>query len=448
MSRVWLGRRLRNQDPLIASAYSLVANSALTAGLGVAFWSVAARLYDPVELGRDAALIAVMLELSTICQLNMVNAVTRFLPSLKRGTASALLRAYAVSAAAALVGGVLFLLLAPRVSPHFDFVVDDWRLGALYVVGLVSWGWFALQDAALTAVRRAPWVPVENSLFGILKLAALPAFLALGATDGVFLAWTLPVLLLIPPVNLFLFRRAIPEHLRKHRPAGSAVLARLGRRGVVRFMAQDWGATALSLAPTALLPVLIVALLGPRPNAYFFIPYMIVIAFNMLFVAAGTSLVVEGAMAEDRIRAMAERIARRSALIVIPGTTVMIAAAPLILLPFGQDYVHESSSVLRLLACGSVFYAAIALYVAIARVHGRSLGILLVEAVKLPLLLGGAVALSGPLGIEGVALAWLGSIALVACAVVPWLVRFFRGRAPLEVNVHSQRPAPETVSVR
>jgi O-antigen/teichoic acid export membrane protein len=448
MSRVWLGRRLRNQDPLIASAYSLVANSALTAGLGVAFWSVAARLYDPVELGRDAALIAVMLELSTICQLNMVNAVTRFLPSLKRGTASALLWAYAVSAVAALVGGVLFLLLAPRVSPEFDFLVDDWRLGALYVVGLVSWGWFALQDAALTAVRRAPWVPVENSLFGILKLGALPAFLALGATDGVFLAWTLPVLLLIPPVNLFLFRRAIPEHLRKHRPAGSAVLARLGRRGVVRFMAQDWGATALSLAPTALLPVLIVALLGPRANAYFFIPYMIVIAFNMLFVAAGTSLVVEGAMAEDRIRAMAERIARRFALIVIPGTTVMIAAAPLILLPFGQDYVQESSSVLRLLACGSVFYAAIALYVAIARVHGRSLGILLVEAVKLPLLLGGAVVLSGPLGIEGVALAWLGSIALVACAVAPWLVGFFRGRAPLEVKVHSQRPAPETASVR
>jgi O-antigen/teichoic acid export membrane protein len=448
MSGAWLRGRLPTQDPLIASAYSLVANSALTAGLGVAFWSVAARLYDPVELGRDAALIAVMLELSTICQLNMVNAVTRFLPSLKRGAASALLRAYAVSAAAALVGGVLFLLLAPRVSPEFDFVVDDWRLGALYVVGLVSWGWFAVQDAALTAVRRAPWVPVENGLFGILKLAALPAFLALGATDGVFLAWTLPVLLLIPPVNLFLFRRAIPEHLRKHRPSGSAIAARLGRRGVVRFMAQDWAATALSLAPTALLPVLIVALLGPQPNAYFFIPYMIVTAFNMLFVAAGTSLVVEGAMAEDRIRAMAERIARRLALIVIPGTTLMIAAAPLILLPFGQDYVRESSTVLRLLACGSLFYAALALYVALARVRGSSSGILMVEAVKLPLLLAGAVALSGPLGIEGVALAWLGSIALVACAVAPWLVRFFRGRAPLEVQIQSNRPAPDTVGVR
>src|SRR5215210_2043740 len=104
----------------------------------------------------------------------------------------------------------------------------------------------------------------------------------------------------------------------------------------------------------------------------------------------------------------------------------MVVAAPLILLPFGEDYVRESSSVLRLLACGCVFYAAIALYVAIARLEGRTGGILGVEAVKVPLLLGGAVVLSGPLGIEGVALAWLASIALVALAVAPSLVRFFR----------------------
>jgi O-antigen/teichoic acid export membrane protein len=421
----WRGRVVA-RDPLISSAYSLMANGALTAALGVVFWVVAARLYDPVQVGRDAALIAVMLELSTICQLNMANAITRFLPSLQRGTASALLRAYAVSGIAAAVGGLAFLLLVPRIATGFDFLHDHWRLGVLYVVALVAWGWFALQDAALTAVRRAVWVPVENGVFGILKLAALPALLAVGAADGVFLAWMLPVLMLIVPVNAFLFRAAIPEHLSRHRPAGSAVLARLGRRGLVRFMAQDYAATVLALAPSAFLPVLIVALLGPGPNAYFYIPYTMVGAFNMLFFTASTSLVVEGALAEHRIRAMAERIARRFALIVVTGTTLMIAAAPLILLPFGEDYVRESSSVLRLLALGCVFYAAVALYVAIVRVQGRSSGILLVQALKLPLLLGGAVALSGPFGIEGVALAWLGSIAIVAVAVAPSLVRFFR----------------------
>ena len=428
-------------DPLLRSAYSLMVNAAITAGLGIPFWVIAARLYDPVALGRGAALIAVMLELSAICQLNMANAITRFLPSLARGTARALLSAYALSGAAALLAGVAFVLVAPRISHEFASLSGDWRLGALYIAGLVGWGWFALQDAALTALRRAPWVPVENGVFGVLKLVGLPAFLALGAANGVFLAWTVPALLLIVPVNLFLLRTAIPEHLRRNRPAGSAVLARLGRRGLVRFMGQDWGATVLAMAPTAILPVLIVALLGSSANAYFFIPYMMISTFNLLFIAASTSLVAEGALAEDRIRALAARIAQRFGLVLAAGTAVMVAAAPLILSPFGADYVRESTTVLRLLACGCAFYAVIVLYVAIARLEGRTANILAAEAAKVPLLLGGVLLLSDPLGIEGVALAWLGSVAVVALAVTPSLVRFFRGRP-----ARAARPRPVRVT--
>ena len=150
-------------------------------------------------------------------------------------------------------------------------------------------------------------------------------------------------------------------------------------------------------------------------------------AFTTLFFAAGMSLVAEGALAEDQVREMAGRIARRIALILIPGLTFMIVAAPLILLPFGADYVGQSSSVLRLLACGCGFSAVLVLYVSIARLQGRTARILAVEAAKLPLLLGGVVALSAPLGIDGVALAWLGAVALVALVVTPSLVRFFRG---------------------
>jgi len=336
----------------------------------------------------------------------------------------------------------------PRVSDEFSFLSEDWRISALYVIGLVAWGWFALEDAALTAVRRAPWIPIENGVFGVLKLAALPLFAAIGIQHGVFLAWTLPAVLLIVPVNLLLFRVAIPEHLRRQRPAGSAVLRRLGRRGLVRFMAQDYAATVLALAPTALLPVLIVGLLGSGANAFFYVPYTMVGAFTTLFFAAGMSLVAEGALAEDQVRAMAGRIARRVALILIPGTVFMIVAAPLILLPFGDDYVRESSSVLRLLACGCGFSAVLVLYVAIARLQGHPGRILAVEATKLPLLLGGVIVLSGPLGIDGVAVAWLGSVAAVALAVTPWLLRFFRAPASSDPAHRSIPPMPTRAPLR
>ena len=114
MSILRLRTRVRAQvaDPLMRSAYSLVASAVLTAVLGIVFWIAAARLYEPAELGRDAALIAVMMELSTICQLNLVNGLTRFLPGLERGTSKALLGAYGLSGAVSLVTGVALVAVA------------------------------------------------------------------------------------------------------------------------------------------------------------------------------------------------------------------------------------------------------------------------------------------------------------------------------------------------
>jgi peptidoglycan/xylan/chitin deacetylase (PgdA/CDA1 family)/O-antigen/teichoic acid export membrane protein len=422
-----LAKRFRVQaaDPLMRSAYSLTVNVALTAGLGVAYWIVAARLYDTETVGRDAALIAAMIELSTICQLNMVNALTRFLPSLERGTARALLGAYGLSGGVALVVGVGFVVGAPMISDEFGFLRESLLFAGLYVLAQILWTWFALQDAALTAMRRAPWLPVENGVFGVLKLAALPLALALGAAHGVFLASALPVVLLLVPVNLFLFRTAIPEHLRRHRPAGSA-LRRLGRRRLVGFLAQDYGATVLAQASTTALPLLIVALLGSSANAYFYIPYMMIATFNLLFFSVSMSLVVEGALAEHRIRALAARMARRFGLPIVIGAVVMVAAAPLILLPFGADYVREGTPVLRILACGCLFRAVTMLYIAISRLQGKGARILAVECIQMMLLLGGVATLANPLGLPGVALSWLGATAIVGLPSLAFLVRFFR----------------------
>jgi O-antigen/teichoic acid export membrane protein len=417
--------RAEAANPLLRSAYNLMLTAALTAGLGLAFWLVAANLYTADALGRDAALITVMVELSTICQLNLVNAVTRFLPSLGRGAARALLVAYGASGALAFVLALGFVLLAPLASEEFRFFKEDVRIAALFVAAQVGWGWFVIQDAALTATRRAHWVLVENTIFGALKLAALPMLVALGAGHGVFLAWMLPAIVLLAPVNVYLFWTAIPEHLRRHRPTSSALL-RLGRGRLVRFMALDYGASVFSQGAATVLPVLVVALLGGSANAYFYLPYMIITAFLMVFYAATDSLVVEGALAEDRIRALADMLMRRFAVLVLPGTALIVAAAPVMLLPFGEDYVREGTPVLRLLGCACVFHVTVMLYVAIARLHGGGSRILSVEAARAGLLLAGAAVLAAPLGIEGVALAYLAATAAVAAAVLPSLVRFFR----------------------
>jgi hypothetical protein len=432
--------RLRVQltDPLIRSAYSLMANTVVSAGLGVVFWVVAARLYPPESLGRDAALIAALFELAIVAQLNLQHVLPRFLPSLQRGVSRALLGAYGLSGATALLLGAAFVLLAPRASDQFDFLTSDPWMGALYVLALVSWVWFTLQDAALIAVRRSPWVLVDNGVYGVLKLAALPVFVAVGVAHGALLAWVLPVVLLLAPINYLLFRRFIPEHVRAQRPAGSR-LERLGRGWIVRFVAQDYVATVLAHAGILVLPLLVVGLLGSSAYAYFYIPFMIVIVFDELFYAVGRSLVAEGALAEHQIRDLSRKVVRRFVQFLVPGTLLVVSAAPLLLIPFGAEYVDEGTPVLRVLACACVFQATIALYLSIARLRGLGLRILAVNGSLTVLLVGGTLALADPLGLVGVALAWLGASAAVALAILPSLFRFFRSPGGDAVGVERMR---------
>ena len=73
-----LARALRN--PLYRSGYSLVINTAASTVVGVAYWAIAAHMYDKQDLGRSSALISALIFLSSLAQLNLSNALARFLP--------------------------------------------------------------------------------------------------------------------------------------------------------------------------------------------------------------------------------------------------------------------------------------------------------------------------------------------------------------------------------
>jgi O-antigen/teichoic acid export membrane protein len=411
---------------LLRGAYSLVANTAVTSALGMGFWVAAARLYSSVDVGRDTVLISVMIELSTVCQLNMGNGIVRFLPDFGDRSARALGGAYALAGIAALVLGTAFILVAPQLSHQLTYLGDDAALAVSFVAALVLWGVFTLQDAALMATRRAPWIPIENGLFGVLKLVALPVFLLAGAVNGVYLAWVLPMALLLIPVNLLVFRRAIPGHLTGG--ARESSVSRLGTRRVVRFLAQDYLASIFTQATLTVLPLLVIAILGARQSAYFAMPFTIVMAFDTFAYSACTSLVVEATLEQESLRALTMVFVRRVLVLLMPAAALLALAAPLVMLPFGHAYAEHGAAVLRLLLCASVFRAVIALFSAVSRVQGRGLRLALVECALLVIVLGSAIPLARSYGIEGVGAAWLGANAVIFVAVLPLLVGFLRER--------------------
>jgi O-antigen/teichoic acid export membrane protein len=414
----------RASRQLLLGAYSLAANTGITSLLGMGFWLVAARLYSSSQVGRDAVLISVMIELSTLCQLNLNNGIIRFLPDLGRRSARAIGGAYAASGLLALFVGSAFVFAAPRASHELAFLGESPALQAGFVVALMLWGVFALQDAVLTATRRASWVPLENGLFGVLKIAALPLLLVAGVGNGVFAAWVLPMALLVIPVNVLIFRRAVPAHVEGEERESS--VGRFGTKRAVKFLAQDYVASVFTQATLTLLPLLVIGILGSEASAYFAIPFMIVMAFDTFAYSTSTSLVVEATLASEHLRPLVRLFVRRVLVLLAPVGLLLIALAPLVLLPFGHAYAENGTAVLRLLLCASLLRAGIALFSAISRVGGHGLRLGAVELALLVLALGLAIPLAHAHGIDGVALAWLAANALVFLAVLPWLVRFLR----------------------
>src|SRR3712207_8892491 len=114
MTRAWFRDQLG--QPLLRTAYSLIANVILTAGLGVGFWIAAARLFDAEDVGRDSALISAMSLISSVAQLNLGNALLRFLPGMRSGAARALGATYAITGALSLVLGVTAAFALPEIG--------------------------------------------------------------------------------------------------------------------------------------------------------------------------------------------------------------------------------------------------------------------------------------------------------------------------------------------
>jgi len=400
-----------------------MANTVSTSVLGMVFWVGAAHFYSSEQLGEDAALVSAMVLLSSLSQLNLNMGIARLLPQVSRRPAAAVLSVYAVTAAVAVALTSCFLAIVPRLSEGLAFLGEDRLLQVALVTAVVLWNVFSLQDAVLTSARRAYAVPVENGVFGLLKIGLMFWLAHSFDGHGIFFAWVLAMALVVLPVNTVIFGRVLPALRRAGGRPGATVLPLADRARVAKYLATDYAAALLSQGSTALLPVLVIGVLGRSASAYFYMAFLIAAAVGALAQSLSTSLIVEGAHDESNLTELTRRSVRRYIRFVAPGVIVLAVAAPLVLRPFGADYVDEGSTLLRLLLVGTVPQAVVCLYLAVERVRARVSRVLVVEALSVVATIVGAVAGMRWFGLAGVGIAFLVCQSALAILVLPRLAQ-------------------------
>jgi O-antigen/teichoic acid export membrane protein len=438
---------LRPNDPMLRSGYSLIANVMITAVLGLGFWITAARLFPTSVVGRDTVLVSAMLSVSAFCQLNLSSVILRFLRIARVSPGRFVVGSYVVVGTLSLLVASAFVIAAPHVSHSFAFFHREPWLLPVFVVAVAVWGIFALQDAVLTAFRRTAWVPIENALFGVLKLALLPVLLLAGAAHAMFLAWMLAMAVLIVPINSLIFRSVIPN--RPPRGDVPSPVERFGWGGLIRFSLRDLGGTLFGLGASTMLPVVVVAFVGTTQSAFFYMPFTLIATFDLMFLNVAAALTVEGGASEQRLAELVRLTARRYAPLLLGSIVLILVSAPLLLSLYGSSYAQAGTPVLRLLACASIFRAATALCIGVSRVQGRGGWILAAQGATFALVIGLTAVLAPGHGIDGVAIAWLVANGLVGIVAMQRLIRMlWRQRTTDDAVDRSRNGSPAMADSR
>lgn len=411
MRRPHLGRLVRN-------AAALMLSSGGTAVLGVAFWGIAAHLAGPTVIGRTSAEIAAMALLANLAQLSFGAVFERFLPVAGAQTRAFVLRAYALCTSIAFIAAMIYVSVG--FTDRFLPPTLAWR--TIFVFSVVLWTIFVLQDSALTGLRAAKWVPLENIFFALAKMALLPAFLALSESQGIFLAWTSPVAITILAVSWYLFGRRIPDHERYSTRVGE--LPRT--REIVTLALAHYATFLLSMFTPAIVTLIVIQRLGAVMSAYYYLPALIASGATYFLWNIATSFLVEASSEPHAVRRHATTTMLTGAAVLGPIVVFGVAFASTLLRLFGASYATHGTTLLRMLLLSLPGNAVTILFTSFAWLDRRLWWMVARSLVSAVVYFSLVLALIGRYRLAAIGWASLGSSLLQGVFFLPVLIRRYR----------------------
>jgi hypothetical protein len=420
----------------------------------LAFWAIAARTYTDPDVGRGSALISAMTLLSGIVAINLAGTLSRFIPESGPRTGRFVLAAYALSSVAVLGLTIGFLLSLGQWGPSFELLRDPataiWFVGAVVAAGI-----FTVQDGVLVGLRSAAWVPAENVLFGIAKIVLLVVLVTQFPRDGVYLAWVVPMVMLILPVNALIFGRLLPQHAAASIPGRPPP----ARGAIGRFFLADYFGALFMFAAATLPPVLVAPFVQPHTFAYFYIAWITAGALNLIGPNLAASLTVEGVYEARGLVVNCRAALRRGVGLTVLAAVFLGLFAPYGLELLGRGYL-DAAAMLQALAIAVVPRTVIEIWVGVLRARSRvreiahvqvASGGLAVAAVLLWLYMQSWTGRPDIELITGVGLAVLASQVVVALAIVPAMRRFFLAvrspAGPVDGHVHAPTAVAEPAEI-
>jgi O-antigen/teichoic acid export membrane protein len=399
---------------------ALVLSSGLTSVIGLLYWVVAARLFTPDIVGINNTLISTMTLIAVGAQLNLGNALLRFVPVAERSARRLVFTCYAVGIVVAGVAGGTFALGAVWWAPELQQAVGSGPLVAFFVLSTPIWTVFVIQDYVLTAAKRATIVPLENLVFSLLKIALLGVGALLAFGGSIAVSWIVATALIVLAITGYLLR-VLPAPA----PGEPSVESPVRPRTVARFVSADWTGGLFTNAVEFGLPLLVIVTLGAEQAATFGVAWAIAYGLYLVSHGMGQSLVAHVAADPEALDAARRSMVMRSLALILPAALVIVPGAGLILSIFGAHYAATGTTLLALSSLSAVPNIIVTAALFGARVQQQRAVLLGVPAAVALLVIPPALVLMPTLGLTGVGVALLFGQTVVAAAI---LLRYWVSR--------------------
>jgi O-antigen/teichoic acid export membrane protein len=364
--------RQLHSDTLVRNSFYLMLSTAIMAVLGFIFWLISAHLFQPEDIGIATTLISAMNLISYIGLLGFNSTFVRILPGSKHRSEE-INTGLILSASAAVIIGAVYVLLVPIIAPKLGIVHDN----VLYAVGFIVMVALAcvnlLTDSMFIAFRAAKYnLLIDGIIMSSVKLALPFVFVGLGAY-GLFAASGSAALVALGLSVFFLVSRfGYTPKLSIDKPI---------LRRVMKYSFSNYIANLLNIAPTLILPMIIINQLGAASAGYYYLASMIATLLYTVVYAVSQSLFAEGSYADQGLRALLTRSSIVLAAIMLPGAAVIYFGAHTLLGVYGQTYADQAAPLLQVLALAAPMVALYTIANVVQRILKQNYGLIIVNFV-------------------------------------------------------------------
>lgn len=406
--------------PLYSNSTFLIGNTFISSALGFFFWMIVAHYYTEAEVGWGSAIISAMLLFGSLAVLGFNITIIRFL-STARSAVKMINFFFTLSAIIATVIAVAFVAGLPIWSPAIGFVRENIVFSLVFVALVICLAFRALIDAVFVARRKAKFVFYRESIQQLLKLPLVVLMAVFFHAFGIAVSWGIPVVATVV-ISFLVFLPKVQDHY-KPRPILNVRIS----SDIWRYSVGSYLAGIFKASPTLVLPIMVVNLLGPEQNAYFYITWLIASILYAIPWGVSRSLLAEGAHFKDELGVNVRRAIKYTFLLLVPAITMLFITGKWILLLFGINYSANGLLLLKILVLVGLLMGVNLIYFVILQVRSRLMEMVVASGfISIGTLLSSYFMLLTT-GIVGIGYAWLVVQGIISVRAATTLLRLHRG---------------------